>query len=292
MKKPNLFILGAPKCGTTSLASWLSEHPNLFMSPVKEPHYFNTDGTTATKTSSEYERLFYKARNKHAIVGEASTHYLFSKNAVPKILDYNPSSKFIVCIRNPVEMAPSLHSERVWQGRETIKEFETAWHMQNNRRSGKRIPRTVKYDPERLQYGEFCKLGKQLKRVMSYVHESQLLPLLLEDIQNNARKEYLKVLSFLGLEYDNRRTFKKYNTNKKTRSVRISYLIKICAGLKQSCGCKTRFGMLRFLKMRNTKQCKREPLNGQLKKELITFYQEDILLLSSLLDRSLTHWIS
>ena len=43
MIRPNFFILGAPKCGTTSVAAWLSEHQEVYMSPTKEPHFFNTD---------------------------------------------------------------------------------------------------------------------------------------------------------------------------------------------------------------------------------------------------------
>jgi len=87
MKKPNFFILGAPKCGTTSLAMWLSEHPNIFMCPIKEPHYFNTDGLQRIKTLEQYESLFTDAKPEHVAVGEASTHYLYSKEAVPRILE-------------------------------------------------------------------------------------------------------------------------------------------------------------------------------------------------------------
>ena len=113
MKKPNFFIIGAPKCGTTSLANWLAEHPRVFFSDTKEPHFFCTDGYTGVKTLKQYEKLFEDAKPHHLAVGEGSTHYLFSKVAVPNILVYNPDARFIVCLRNPVDMAPSLHSERL-----------------------------------------------------------------------------------------------------------------------------------------------------------------------------------
>lgn len=59
MKKPNLFILGAPKCGTTSLANWLGEHPRVFMSPMKEPYYFNKDHSySRVENLKSYENLF------------------------------------------------------------------------------------------------------------------------------------------------------------------------------------------------------------------------------------------
>ena len=58
LRRPNFFIIGAPKCGTTSLSVWLSEHPKIFMSPIKEPHFFNTDDRQAVTTLDQYEALF------------------------------------------------------------------------------------------------------------------------------------------------------------------------------------------------------------------------------------------
>ena len=130
MKKPNLFIVGAPKCGTTSLYGWLSQHPNVYMSPIKEPGFFSPDSLHRPGTLARYEALFAKAGAEHEIVGEASTNYLYSREAVPRVLEYNPKAKFIVCVRNPVEMAPSLFAQRVWEGRDTVKCFEDAWRLQ------------------------------------------------------------------------------------------------------------------------------------------------------------------
>jgi Sulfotransferase family len=70
MIKPNFFILGAPKCGTTSLAVWLSEHPHIYM-PQKEPHFFNTDHRRFLNSRVGYERLFAGANERHRVVGEA-----------------------------------------------------------------------------------------------------------------------------------------------------------------------------------------------------------------------------
>ncbi|NJO14781.1 MAG: sulfotransferase [Thioploca sp.] len=62
MKKPNFFIVGAPKCGTTALSEYLSSHPNVFMSYPKEPHYFSTDMPNKRSSSSleDYLQLFKK----------------------------------------------------------------------------------------------------------------------------------------------------------------------------------------------------------------------------------------
>ena len=86
MKKPNFFIIGAPKCGTTSLASWVSEHPSVYMSPLKEPDYFHANEKIGSL--KEYEQLFEGAGPEHITVGEASVRYLYSQVAVPNILNY------------------------------------------------------------------------------------------------------------------------------------------------------------------------------------------------------------
>ena len=69
--KPNFFIIGAPKSGTTALYQYLSSHPNIYMCTPKEPHYFSNDlnGVAFVKTLDEYQNLF-KAKNKnHKIIG-------------------------------------------------------------------------------------------------------------------------------------------------------------------------------------------------------------------------------
>jgi len=139
MIKPNFFILGAPKCGTTSVAVLLSEHPHIYM-PQKEPHFFNTDHRRFLNSLEGYERLFARADARHRAVGEASVWYLSSASAVKNILDYAPEAKFIVMLRNPVEMAPSLHEEQVFTGRENVTDFAKAWALQDVRRRGHQLP--------------------------------------------------------------------------------------------------------------------------------------------------------
>ena len=110
LRKPNFFILGAPKCGTTSLAAWLGEHPNIFVSSEKEPNFFNTeDKRGITNTLEQYEDLFREAGTEHVAVGEATVWYLSSPEAIDRILKYNSDARFIVMVRNPLEMAPALH---------------------------------------------------------------------------------------------------------------------------------------------------------------------------------------
>src|SRR3546814_13335773 len=103
-KKPNFFIVGAPKCGTTSLANWLSEHPSIFLSNPKEPHFFDLDRRKHYKCDlARYEGFFNGVAPTHTMVGEATTGYLRSHVAISEILKYAADARFIVGLRNPVD---------------------------------------------------------------------------------------------------------------------------------------------------------------------------------------------
>ena len=96
--KPNFFIIGAPKCGTTSLWTWLVSHPNIFLPLEKEPHYFNTDDARRGVLTSleQFEALFRDVRDEHIAICEASVWYLSSRTAVRNILQYQPNARLIV----------------------------------------------------------------------------------------------------------------------------------------------------------------------------------------------------
>lgn len=292
MKKTNFFIIGAPKCGTTSLAAWLAEHPSIYMSAVKEPHFFNVDGTRFTKTLSDYDALFANVQEGHIAIGEASTHYLYSLQAVPRILEYNPDAKFIVCIRNPIEMAPSLHSERVWGGAETVKDFEKAWRLQDARRHGKYIPLTMRRDPDRLQYGAYCRLGEQIDRLYSHVSQDRVLVLTLDDLAKNPQREYQKVLRFLDIS-ENVFTpeFVVYNERKAVRSVFVSFVLRYLFQIRNFIGFKKPLNLYKRIQTINTVKPEKTRLSPELKSELRAYFEVDIHLLERQMGRDFSNWL-
>jgi hypothetical protein len=84
VKKPNFFIIGAPKCGTTALSEYLRQHPNIFFSLPKELCYFGKDYPSCArpfKSDRQYLKFFRKASCEHLAIGEGSTRYLASKNS-------------------------------------------------------------------------------------------------------------------------------------------------------------------------------------------------------------------
>lgn len=120
--RPNFFIVGASRSGTTSLANYLGQHPEVYISPVKEPCYFISD--YGLKDHDGYMSLFMKAGNAKA-VGEASTGYLYDPEAAPAIHKEFPKSKIIIILRNPVVMAFSLWRYMTVNGSES-KSFKEA----------------------------------------------------------------------------------------------------------------------------------------------------------------------
>jgi len=198
MKRPNFFFIGAPKCGTTSIAHVLSKHPNIFISNPKEPNFFAKDLSNAIQSLQVYESLFRNAKDHHKVIGEASTTYLFSKTAIQDILFYSPTAKFLVSIRNPYEMAISLHGHAVRGGYENENNFSMAWKLQNKRRQGLRIPKSC-FNKRLLIYEDRCALGDQIERLYDRVPANKICLVFFDDLKSRPLYLYEKIFQFLNV---------------------------------------------------------------------------------------------
>ncbi len=201
MKFPNLFVIGAPKAGTTSLVTYLSTHPNVLISSPKEPNYWTKELPNEgeeERTLSGYTRLYAHATARHSVCIDGSTSYCWSRTALPEIIRELPASRFVFMIRNPVSLAPSLHSEEVLDGNEDVYEFNDAWKLQGEREKGRRIPRT---SPcwQKVCYRIIASLGTHLKWIRGIIPADQLHIILFDDFIRDPRSEYLRLLRFLGL---------------------------------------------------------------------------------------------
>jgi Sulfotransferase domain len=288
--KPNFFILGAPKCGTTSLAQWLAGHPNIFVSREKEPHFFNTDDRQLIATLNSYEELFREACSRHIAIGEASVWYLSSSIAVENILRYQPQARFVVMIRNPVEMAPALHAEMALTGHESVLDFGSAWALQTERRLGARLP-ALCWANRRLQYGDICSLGAQLQRLFLLVSRSRVLPIVLDDVVERPRREYLRVLEFLGVGDDGRSYFPILNKARIARWPRLARILFVFSELKNRTGINTRLRLTRRLFDANIVEAVRSPPSQEVKAALQEYFEPDVALLGRLLNRDFGHWL-
>ncbi|MGY6274893.1 sulfotransferase family protein [Methylomonas sp. MgM2] len=291
MKKPNFFILGAPKCGTTSLAAWLSEHPQVYMSPHKEPLHFNTgDAWITTPDREDYERLFRGANEQHIAVGEASPWYLYSPAAVRNIEEYSPNARYIVCLRNPVEMAYSLHEQLVVSGSEHIEDFEKAWNLIDQRRQGRELTRWCR-NPRHLLYDEACALGGQLSRLYETVPKERVFTVLLDDLKHDPGSVYRQILAFLGVDDDGRQNFPVFNTSKITRWPYLRLLLRWLEFAKRRIGIRRSLGILRGIDQKNRIYRARPPMSDEMRLRLKHHFKADIETLSLLLARDLSYWL-
>jgi hypothetical protein len=125
---PNLFIIGAPRCATTSVYRALGRHPEVFMSAEKEPGHLAPEFaplSSAYAREDAYLRLFEQAGARR-YRGEATTHYLFSRGALARIRLESDDPRILVILRNPADMMYSLHAECVFHGLEPIADFRRA----------------------------------------------------------------------------------------------------------------------------------------------------------------------
>lgn len=299
MREPNFFIIGAPKCGTTSVYFWLSEHPEIYMSPVKEPNFFSGDICRKQKVESieGYKKLFEAANPDHKVVGEASTTYMMSETAVPKIEKRYDTPKYLVLIRNPVSMAHSLYRHLVATGAEHIGNFEKAWNMSNMRREEKRV-NSIPISPKMLDYKKACKLGEQIERLKKVVRNKRLKVINIEDIKENTQKEYKKIINFLGLKSYGRTKFDKKNQAKKRTSGTLHRMVRKVGNLSNR--VKKRLGIpvyrgtgiTKKIIKANTKKTKKPKLNKEMKREMKKYFEEDIKKLQKVTNINLSNWLS
>lgn len=291
MSAPSFFIIGAPKCGTTSLAGWLGTHPAIYMPALKEPAYFATDLTQRRPNRRAYQALFAAADERHVAIGEASTCYLYSQVAVPAILDQRPTSQFIVCLRNPIEMAQSLHQQVLFDLNEDIGTFEDAWRLQDARREGRRVPRMCR-EPWVLAYEARCRLGEQVARLLRHVDREKALFVLLDDLQADPAREYRRVLAFLELPDDGRAAFPVLNRAKHARSRMVKRGVEFLSELRCALGVTGRLGIRPVLDRLNTRPVTPAPLTNDMKNSLRTCFASDVGLLGSSIGRDLSHWMA
>jgi hypothetical protein len=293
MTLPNFFIAGAAKCGTTAMATWLAEHPQVFMSPVKEPHHFASDMNYPEYADPHtYERLFDEASAAHRAVGEASVWYLYSRQALPSIMHALPDSKFIVMLRNPVEMAVALHEEAVFTGYENEVRFEQAWTLQEARREGRKIPFRCP-EPRLLLYGEACRLGEQVERMQRQVDASRMLLVFLEDVRDDARAKWLEVLKFLGLDDDGRIAFESVNQAKERRIPMLKWINDVYRMTRERAGFPgLNTGVFEAIDRLNRRVRPRGNIREPMREELIAHFTPDVRLLERVTGRDLRHWLS
>ncbi|WP_036477030.1 sulfotransferase [Myxosarcina sp. GI1] len=235
MKEPNFFIVGQPKSGTTALHQFLGQHPQIFMSGIKEPHFFCQDFHQESdryygkqrffdfRTEAEYLQLFAKA-DTETIVGESSTNYLYSQVTAQNIYQFNPKAKILIVLREPAKYLYSLHSHYLKFTEENEADFERALALEPQRREGKFIsPRVT--SPCYLYYSDRVKYYEQIERYYDLFDRSQIKIVLFEDFKANNQEVYREILDFLGVDNSFVPEYEAININKEVRFQALNNLV-------------------------------------------------------------------
>jgi len=304
-KKPNFFIIGAAKCGTTALSEYLRAHPNVFFSTPKELCFFGKDYPSHARpihSIKKYLTFFEKAKPNHIAIGEGSTRYLFSKDAVPEILSFNPNAKFIVMLRNPVDMFLSLYNQLSSTFLETAKTPKEAWQLQGIRKKKSYKPPLLCPTPRDLYYSDRCKLGTLIERFCTIAPRENIHIIFYEDFRTDILATYKGVLTFLGIPYDQRKNFPKINANKTLNNPKLRLAFKFLFSTFRF-KRKIKLDRIAFPKLSNFLRKKyialcydtskpKQAITDEFRATLKNHFKEDILKLSKLTNRDLTYWIN
>ena len=207
-------IVGAPRSGTTSLARFLGTHPKVDFSVVKEPHFFSrynlADCSTAKLrdiVEKDYLARFFPDRSpERPLLAEGSVSYLYTPERMEPILRIWPKAKFVIAVRDPLQMLTSLHQRLLCTGDEAVTDFAAAWALTLARREGRRIPRSC-IDPRCLDYRELARLGTHVERFFEIVGRERCFVSVFDDLTADPASLYSDLLEFLELPHDGRSSF-------------------------------------------------------------------------------------
>ncbi|MEO1369260.1 MAG: sulfotransferase [Acidobacteriota bacterium] len=202
MRWPDFFLVGAARSGTTSMFTLLKQHPEIFVSVLKEPHFFGSDLTRQPHTVRDLEVYgrFFEDAGERQICGEGSVWYLLSKQAAAEIRRACPAAKILVMLREPTAMVRSLHALYLRTGNEEIEDLEEAIAAEDERRRGRRIPPTA-YFPEGLIYTDAATYTEKVRRYLEAFGDSVRI-VIFDDFVSDTPAVYRDTAAFLGVDPD------------------------------------------------------------------------------------------
>ncbi|HUG49085.1 MAG TPA: sulfotransferase [Candidatus Limnocylindria bacterium] len=295
MKRPDLFVVGAFKSGTTALYEYLRAHPQVFMSVPKEPMYFGQDLTPRYRrmTEDEYLALFAGARPDQR-AGEASPWYLYSLTAAREIRDFSPEAQIIVMLRNPVDVMHAQHGQLVFNRREDITDFADALAAEPARRRGEQIsPDAIR--PEALYYRHSVRFAEQVARYLGVFGRERVHFIVFDDFALDPSSAYRQVLEFMNVDALVELDFVVHNPSQQPRSRLLQRLVFAPPGPLRNCYGRLRRSALAHsvrdrLVALNSRRAARAPLDPDLRRRLTAELAPEVAELGRLIGRDLTAW--
>jgi hypothetical protein len=299
-RPPNFLIIGAAKSGTTSLWRYLSQHPQVYFAPIKEPRFFSYEGETVDYrgpgddkwgreiiNSWEAYRALFTPSVQQAAVGEASNVYLyFAARTAPRIAARIPQARLIAILRHPADRAYSSYQMLRGEGREELSDFR----------------RALREEAARLERGwspawAYTRRGFYAESIRTYQKifpPSQLRFFLYDDLVRRPRELFESIFKFLGVDSFEPDIRRRYNVSAAPQSRRLAYLLHnrtplslmLRAVLPQS----VRQAVKRRLLEANIRQPAKLP--ADIRAELAALFREDILRVADLIGRDLSDWLA
>jgi Sulfotransferase domain len=297
---PNFFLVGAAKAGTSSLYAYLQQHPEIFMSVVKEPSFFALEGEphpwffrpdgTAVGLSTvhdlaAYRALFSDAAGKKA-VGDASTMYLFSEEAPRRLHRHAPRAKIAAVLRHPVDRAYSHHLYFRFRGHEPLVSFPEAFRAEDDR-----VARGL---GALWCYRSMGFYAEQLARYLALFPRNQVKVFLYEEWRREPRRVVAELFRFLDVDDGFVPDMSvEHRMGGVPRSGALRRAMEREASLARRLGRALVPVSLRpraewLLDRWNSV---RPPLSRDVRRELTAVYRADIVALQGLIDRDLSRWL-
>jgi len=222
--KPDFFIVGAQKCGTTSLYNYLVKHPCVLPAKEKELHFFSDKYSKGYSWySNQFPSLFKKfqyvlSRRHRVLCGEATPYYMFHPHAVGRIYSRFSNAKIIMMLRNPVDRAFSHYRYHVKLGAEDLT-FEEAIASESDRLLGEldKMNDDANYNSVNYKIYSYLKRGvyiEQIERWIDLFSKDQILIIKSEDFFADPEDSFNTVLKFLELPEYTISSYKKFNEGK------------------------------------------------------------------------------
>src|SRR5579885_942017 len=221
IRGPNLFLVGAPKCGTTSLYEYLRQHPQIYFPSAegdrywlaKEPCFFCPDLNMAPTASIKDKREFlqlYAGADNYKWRGDASACALRSDAAPGLIKAFCPDARILVLLRPPVEQMRSHHKQLLRVDWEDITDFHEAVAAGEDCDKGLRLPPKTSV-PRSLNYSSFSCHAPQVERYFQLFGRDAVKVILLEDLEKKPKETWRELMEFLEIDTSFEPQFRIFN---------------------------------------------------------------------------------
>ena len=291
--RPNLFLVGAPKCGTTALTRYLEAHPEIAAGDRKDLHFFGTDlDFRGREPMGEADYLAHFPEGGSWVM-DSGVWMLRSARAAAEIHVFDPDARIICMIRQPVDMMHALFTQLQLNGlgEEDLPDLAAALDAEPDRGAGRRIPDACGLG-QALQYRAAVRYAEQIERYLAHFGPDQVRIILQDEFAADTAGTYREVLSWLGVDPSFSPDFRRVNTHKEVRSEGVRQAVGATpAWLKDLLPLGGRQWLRRTLRKANTRHAERAPLDPTLRAALTEELRPEITRLASVLGRDLSHWL-